>query len=142
MRKLIFFALIGLVLAGCGQSAPGADDGKSFSTEAKTAFPSGLVPSFPYSVRGEKVIAVGGGDEHRVMIEFKSGDAATIDSDLQKQLAGGGYQSNRHFTDSTGSIITGYKKGDVDLMTSVTARNVSKLTLASDSKGTVYYKWH
>lgn len=76
------------------------------------------------------------------MIEFKSGDAASIDGELQKQLAAAGYQNTRHFTDGTGAIITGYNKGSVDLMTSVTARSNSKLTLAPDSKGTVYYKWH
>jgi len=93
-------------------------------------------------MRGQKTVPVGGGEEHRVMIEFKSGDAASIDGELQKQLTAGGYQSTRHFTDTTGAMITEYDKGGVDLMTSVTARGNSKLTLAPDSKGTVYYKWH
>lgn len=142
MRKIFISALFGLALVGCSQSNPGSAGSTGSSPDAKAIFPSGLVPTFAYSMRGQKTVPVGGGEEHRVMIEFKSGDAASIDGELQKQLTAGGYQSTQHFTDSTGAIITGYDKGGVNLMTSVTARSNSKLTLAPDSKGTVYYKWH
>lgn len=142
MRNIFLSALIGLALVGCGHTNSSSADGALSSSDTKAIFPSGLVPTFAYSMRGQKIAAAGGGEEHRVMIEFKSGDAASIDGELQKQLAAAGYQNTRHFTDGTGAIITGYNKGSVDLMTSVTARSNSKLTLAPDSKGTVYYKWH
>lgn len=156
MRRLLITILPIALLAAC--SAPTPPEGQAADAAAGTekptvqaeaggapaaafnpAFPEGIAPDFRHKIRSRKDEKSGSETMRKLVIEFKEGDAATIDAKMQSLLEGKGYR--RYKTLQTGQDLVG-DYGKPGHRVRVTTTPVGEnLKLDPDSLGTVYLVW-
>ncbi len=155
MRRIIGLSIAALLLVACNQPAQQAPVDTAAGNAAAPVdspalqgattatynpdFPTGFVPTFKYSIRSRTAEDVPGGKLRRLVIEFKDGDARSVDKQLEDLLAAKGYK--RYKTFERGDDLVG-DYGNVGKRITVTTTRVNdKLQLAADSLGTVYFVW-
>lgn len=148
MIKKFSFLAICFTLAACGNhpqepaTQPPHDVAKTEKpSKSHFSLPDGIEPSFSYKVRSKSVAAAPFGQVQKMVIEFKKTDAKTVDSELENMLVAKGFKRYRSEA-SNGALIGDYGKTGHRVTTTATPAENSKLKLAEDSAGTVYFVWH
>lgn len=147
MNRYLCLGLISVMLAGCNQSAqqsaaPTGQSAASVQTSGvKTAitnpdFPTGFEPPFAYRIRSRKIEDDG---SRKLFIEFKQGDVATVDKQIETILLAKGFRRYKTI-DQNGSLVGDY--GNAGKRVTVTVNpSIGKPQLDADSLGTVYFIW-
>ncbi|KAF1726183.1 hypothetical protein [Pseudoxanthomonas japonensis] len=160
MRRFIGFGVAALLLAACNQPAQQVPADAAETTAPEVAvpveapvaqtpapaadnpdFPAGFQPSFGYSIRSRKVEDATNGQSpvRKLVIEFKQGDALTVDKQIEELLLAKGYK--RYKTFERGDDLVGDYGNSGKRITVTTTPANGKLKLAEDSLGTVYFVW-
>lgn len=151
MRRFIGLGVSALLLSACNQPAQAPVDTAAPSVDAPTVqdaaapvsynrdFPTGIQPPFEYSIRSRKVEEAEGGPVRKLVIEFKQGDAATVDKQIEELLVGKGYK--RYKTLERGDEVVGDYGNQGKRITVTTTPANGVLQLAEGSQGTVYFVW-
>lgn len=155
MRRFIGLVAAALLLTACNEPSQQVPAGTSAADAAVPSdsptvrapaenpdFPAGLAPMFKYSIRSRSAEDRAEGKLRRLVIEFKDGDARSVDKELEDLLAAKGYK--RYKTFERGADLVG-DYGNVGKRITVTTTPVNdnlKIKLAADSLGTVYFVWH
>lgn len=147
MIKIIRLLAICVALSACGKHSQEAQDNTLGTdkvagiTTENSPLPDGIKPVFSYKVRSKSTAKTPSSEVRKLVIEFKKADARTVDNDLERALVGKGYV--RYKTESSsGNLVSKYSKMDHRVTTTTTSAENSKLKLAADSVGTVYFVWH
>lgn len=152
MRRFIGLGIAALLLSACNQPSQAPGDTAPPTAEAPTVqdavapapynqdFPTGMEPPFAYSIRSRKVEGAEGGPLRKLVIEFKEGDAATVDRQIEELLTGKGYK--RYKTLTPGQDIVGDYGNKGKRITVTTTPADGRLQLAEGSLGTVYFVWN
>lgn len=147
MHRYAYLCLAMFMLAACSQTSNQATaDGSPAQAAtpatqpvANEAFPTGLEPPFAYKIRSRKNEETPSGTVHALVIEFKQGDVATVDKQLERILLAKGY--SRYKNISQGDSLVGDYGKDGQRVTITTSPANGKLKLDPDSHGTVYFVW-
>ncbi|QNP41430.1 hypothetical protein [Lysobacter solisilvae (ex Woo and Kim 2020)] len=152
MRRIVVLGLASLVLVACNQTAqqPPADTQSVASAvaqpEAPAAvpavnpdFPTGFEPPFGYKIRSRKTEESPEGPVRKLVIEFKQGDVATVDKQIEELLTAKGYRRYKSFQQGEGLVGDYGNQGRRVTVTTNPANG--QLALAADSLGTVYFVW-
>ena len=152
MRRLVLVGLAALALAACNQPAPQTAEQPAAQAAAPQAatqpaaapvsnpdFPEGLQPPFPYKIRSRKTEDTPNGQVHKLVIEFKQGDRATVDKQIEDLLVAKGYRRYKNFEQGDG--LVGDYGNNGKRVTVTTSPADGKLALEPDSLGTVYFVW-
>lgn len=154
MRKILLAAIV-MALAACNQAAPppastaAADQvpppavapvpEAPVAAASNPEFPAGFEPSFPYKIRSKKSEDAADGVLRKLVIEFKQGDVATVDRQLEESLVAKGYRRYKNFPQGD-ALVGDYGKDGHRVTTTTTPAN-GQLQLDPDSLGTVYLVW-
>jgi hypothetical protein len=150
MRRIVVLGLASLVLVACTQTAqPPADSAQPVAStaaqpEAPVAavnpdFPTGFEPPFTYKIRSRKTEESPEGAVRKLVIEFKQGDVATVDKQIEELLTAKGYRRYKSFKQGEGLVGDYGNQGRRVTVTTNPANG--QLALAADSLGTVYFVW-
>lgn len=152
MRRIVVLGLASLALVACSQTEqqPAADTQPTASAVVQTEppaaapsfnpdFPTGFEPPFAYKIRSRKTDDSPDGPVRKLVIEFKQGDVATVDKQIEDLLVAKGYR--RYKTFQQGESLVGDYGNQGDRVTVTTSPANGQLALAADSLGTVYFVW-
>lgn len=147
MRRYAFLGLAMFMLVACSQTSDqsAAEHSTAHAVASATqpafnqAFPASLEPPFAYKIRSRKTEETPNGTVHKLVIEFKQGDVATVDKQLEKILIDKGYHRYKRFSQGNGIVGDYGKDGQRVTITTSPVNGNSKL--APDSQGTVYFVW-
>lgn len=151
MRRIAVLVLASLVLVACNQTEqqPSADAqpvapvASQPETPAAPAFnpdfPTGFEPPFTYKIRSRKTEDSPEGPVRKLVIEFKEGDVATVDKQIEELLTAKGYR--RYKSLEQGESLVGDYGNQGRRVTVTTSPANGQLALAADSLGTVYFVW-
>lgn len=151
MRRIVVLGLASFVLVACDQAAqqPPAASQPVASTVAQPEalavptvnpdFPTGFEPPFAYKIRSRKTEDSPDGPVRKLVIEFKQGDVATVDKQLEELLTAKGYR--RYKTLQQGEGVVGDYGNQGRRVTVTTSPSNGQLALDADSLGTVYFVW-
>ncbi|WP_296250148.1 hypothetical protein [uncultured Stenotrophomonas sp.] len=154
MRRIYGICMFTLVLAACNGPATApvatpseanpAADAPTVQSDAASAnynrdFPEGLQMPFEYTIRSRKVEEVDGAVLRKLVIEFRQGDAPTVDKQVEELLVAKGYK--RYKTLERGNDLVGDYGSDGKRVTVTTTPVGGSLQLAEGSLGTIYFVW-
>lgn len=149
MRRIVVLGLASLMLAACNQTAqPPAADSQSAAPAQPQApaapavnpdFPTGFEPTFAYKIRSRKTDETPEGPVRKLVIEFKEGDVASVDKQIEALLTAKGYRRYKNFQQGEGLVGDYGHQGHRVTVTTNPANG--QLALAPDSLGTVYFVW-
>lgn len=147
MIKTIPLIALCIALSACGDHSQEAKDkipptaNTAQAVVEKSAFPDGIKPAFQYKIRSQGTAQAEAGQVRKLVIEFKKTDVKAVDAELEKALVAKGFKRYKTET-SGGSLVGDYGKTGHRVTTTTTSAGNSKLSLAPDSAGTVYFVWH
>jgi hypothetical protein len=149
MRGYLWIGVMAVALAACNRTeptpAPAAQPTAQTPAPATPApaanpeFPTGFEPPFTYKIRSKKTEPAADGNLRRLVIEFKQGDVATVDKQIETALIAQGYR--RYKTLNEGDAVVGDYGNNGKRVTVTTSPSDGKLVLEPDSLGTVYFVW-
>ncbi|WP_269790063.1 hypothetical protein [Stenotrophomonas sp. Iso1] len=145
------FALMALGMIGCGKSpvpgdgaaspAKAAAEAVDVSAAVASDFPRGFVPEFSYRVRSKANDTIDGVEYKKLVVEFKGGDAVTIDKTVEAGFVRIGYRRYKTLTQNNGAIVGDYGKDGHRITATITPKSDSMSLFDAESKGTIYFVW-
>lgn len=150
MHRLVILGLAALALVACSQTEPqpsasqpatstAAQPDTPAAAQVNPEFPTGFEPPFAYTIRSKKTEASVDGPLRKLVIEFKEGDVAMVDQQIEELLTAKGYRRYKSFQQGKGLVGDYGNQGHRVTVTTSPANG--QLALAPDSLGTVYFVW-
>jgi hypothetical protein len=148
MIKIIPLFVVCIALSACGNHSQEPVDHTHETVKTtgvargNSVFPDGIKPAFLYKIRSKGTAQASTGQVRKLVVEFEKTDAKVVDKELESALVAKGFKRYKNEISSDGGLVGDYGKTGHRVTTTTTSAKNSKLNLAADSAGTVYFVWH